>query len=394
MRLGFIVQRYGLEIAGGAEYHCRLVAEHLARHAEVEIFTTCASDYISWADHYAPGRELVGNLPVRRFRVKKARDTRRFAAWTARVFDEPHSERDERRWLEEQGPYAPKLVRQLRRERASFDWFIFFSYRYYPTYHGLWAVQDKAVLVPTAENDGVYGLSLFPPLLRAPRAIVYNSPEERSLIQGVAQNQQVPGDVVGVGVSAPAACDGEGFRRRHGIEGPFILFIGRVDRNKGCHQLFDFFERYRAAKASPLSLVLIGKEVMTVPQDPAIRSLGFLPEQEKWDALAAADALVMPSPYESLSMVTLEAWWAGRPVLVNGKCEVLRGQCLRSQGGLYYAGADEFIEALDYLISRPELRQRLGENGRRYVAANYAWEVIEEKYLRLLASLAGQGSTP
>jgi glycosyltransferase involved in cell wall biosynthesis len=186
--------------------------------------------------------------------------------------------------------------------------------------------------------------------------------------------------------------DGDGFRRRHGLEGPFLLYVGRIDENKGCRQLFDFFRRYLAETESRLRLVLIGKAVLPIPPDPSIVSLGFLPDQEKWDALAAADLLAMPSRYESLSMVTLEAWWAERPVLANGKCEVLRGQCLRSNAGLYYSSYDEFRETLAILESRPDIRQAMGRNGRRYFEKNYAWDVIEKKYLSLIARVQAENA--
>jgi len=241
--------------------------------------------------------------------------------------------------------------------------------------------------VPTAEDDGVYRLPIFPPFFRRARALVYNSVEEREMIHRASGNQAVPADVVGVGSELPGRVDPGGFRSRHGLEGPFLLYVGRVDQNKGCPELFDFFRRYRAATGSPLRLVLIGRSVIDVPTDEGIVPLGFRPDQEKWDALAACTAFVLPSALESLSMATLEAWWAERPVLANARCAVLRGQCKRSNGGLYYATYDEFREALALLETDPTLRRRLGENGRRYFEGNYAWEVVERKYLDLLGRL-------
>jgi glycosyltransferase involved in cell wall biosynthesis len=409
MKLAFVVQRYGLEIAGGAEFHCRLIAEHMARHAEVEVLTTCASDYVTWANHYPEGRELLGGVPVRRFRVKRPRVPERFADWSARVLRalppaprpgeavmpagvpvaDPGRLPDELRWLEEEGPWSPRLVRHLREQAAAFDFFIFFSYRYYTTYHGLRAVSDKALLVPTAEDDGIYRLSLFPPFFHLPRAIVYNSVEERAMIEGVSGNVHVPGDVVGVGSRLPnAPVDARAFRARHGLPERFVLYVGRIDENKGCRQLFDFFRRYRAQTGSTLVLALIGKPVIPIPQDAGIRHLGFLSDAEKWEALEACELLLMPSRYESLSMVTLEAWWARRPVLANARCDVLRGQCQRSRAGLYYAHFDEFVETLQLLERDAPLRRAMGDNGRRYFEQHYAWDVIERKYLDLLARAA------
>jgi glycosyltransferase involved in cell wall biosynthesis len=281
-------------------------------------------------------------------------------------------------------------VKHLAAHRDDHDFFIFFSYRYYTTYHGLRAVRDKALLVPTAEDDGIYRIGLFPPFFRLPRAIVYNSVEEREMIRRVSGNDAVPGDVVGVGSLLPQTQDPAGFRRRHQLAGRFALYVGRIDDNKGCRQLFDFFRRYRSDTGSELRLALVGKPVLPIPADAGIVHLGFLPDQDKWDALAACELLVMPSRLESLSMVSLEAWWAGRPVLANAKCDVLRGQCQRSNAGLYYAGYDEFREALALLESDAALRAGLGANGRRYFDAHYTWEIIERKYLRLLERVRGE----
>lgn len=394
MRLAFVVQRYGLDIAGGAEYHCRLIAEHLARHAQVEVLTTCAADYITWANHYPEGAERLNGVAVRRFRVKRPRDPLRFAEWSARVLrpiadgtPAPSAEKEGLRWLEEEGPFSPRLVREVGRRREEFDFFIFFSYRYYTTYHGVAAARDRALLVPTAEDDGLYRHPIFPALFRMPRAIVYNSLEEKAMLQEASGNHAVPGDVIGVGSALPESLDPAAFRRRHGLEGPFVLYVGRIDENKGCRELFGFFRRYRDETGSPLRLVLVGSSVLSIPPDPGIVSLGFLPDQDKWDALAAAELLIMPSRYESLSMVTLEAWWAQRPVLANGRCEVLRGQCRRSNAGLYYSSYEEFREALSLLEGDPGLRAAMGRNGRRFFEAHYAWDVVERKYLELLDRL-------
>jgi glycosyltransferase involved in cell wall biosynthesis len=390
LKLAFVVQRYGLDIAGGAEYHCRLVAEHLARHADVEVLTTCAADYITWADHYPEGLSTLNGVPVRRFRVKRPRNAIRFAEWSNRVLGGGEGPRpgigpgEELRWLEEEGPFSPQLVRHVGRHLRSFDLFVFFSYRYYTTYHGLHAAADRSLLVPTAEDDGVYKLSIFTSLFRLPRAIVYNSFEEKAMIEAASGNRAVPSDVVGVGSALPPFVDGEAFRRKYAINGPFVLYIGRIDENKGCRELFGFFRRYVEETGSRTRLVLVGKALLSVPSDPGFVHLGFLEDQDKWNALAASDLLVMPSRLESLSMVTLEAWWSGRPVLANGHCEVLRGQCQRSNGGLYYAGYEEFRESLSLLEGDSGLRLRLGVNGRRYFEENYAWEVVERKYLALL----------
>jgi glycosyltransferase involved in cell wall biosynthesis len=367
----------------------------------VEVLTTCARDYIAWANHYPEGSETLGGVTVHRFRVARPRDDARYSEATASVLGriacvEPGridpsvvaraGERESLAWLDEQGPQAPALVEALRGRQRDYDALVFFSYRYWTTFHGLMAARRPSLLVPTAEDDGTYRLPIFPPLLRRASALVFNSPEERAMLEA-ASGGPLPGDVVGVGTELPASRDGARFRKAHGLEGPFLLYLGRVDLNKGCAELFDFFLRYKRETGSSLKLVLIGKAVLPIPDDPAIVPLGFLPESSKWDALEASIGLVMPSWLESLSMATLESFWAERPVVANARCAVLRGQCRRSNGGLYYATYDEFREALAALEADAGLRRALGRGGRAYFDANYTWDVIERKYLDLLARI-------
>lgn len=393
MKVAVVVQRYGAEINGGAEQHARYIAERLARHVEVEVLTTCATDYITWRNDLPPGEDRVHGVVVRRFPVTRERDPIDFGRASGAVFARRHSIRDELAWLEAEGPTSPALVDYIRAREAAFDFFLFFSVRYYHAFHGVRAVPGKAILVPTAERDAAIGLGIFGPVFRGVRALMYNSHEERALIHAVSGNGQVPGIVVGVGSMIPQGANAERFRRKTGIRDRFALYIGRVDENKGCRELFAYFEQYCAAPASRLRLVLIGNPVIPVPDHPRIHHLGFVSDEEKYDALAASDLLVMPSYLESLSMAVLEAWALGRPVLVNGACDVLRGQVVRSNGGLYYENIEEFFEALRAMETAPALAAALGRSGRAYFDRHYAWPVIERKYIDMLNRLSREPDT-
>jgi glycosyltransferase involved in cell wall biosynthesis len=387
VKIAVVAQRYGGAVNGGAELHARYIAEHLARHMDVEVLTTCATDYVSWKNELPSGVETINGVAVRRFRVSHERDPLVFASRSTRVFDESHSVADEMAWLDAEGPTSPALVKHIARHVSSFDYFIFFSYRYYHAYHGVRAAAGRAILVPTAERDSAIGLSIFPPIFRGVRALMYNSPEERAMIQTATGNAEVPGVIVGVGSDVPDRTDPERFRRKFKITRPFAIYIGRIDENKGCGELFSHFQRYAAAFPRGMDLVLVGSAIIKVPKHPRIHHLGFLDDRDKFDALTASDLLIMPSYFESLSMVALEAWALGRPVLANGRCDVLRGQCIRSNAGLYYDTYEEFVEALYSLESNGPLNARLGRNGREFFKRHYAWPVIERKYLDMFDRL-------
>jgi len=379
VKLAVVVQRYGADISGGAERLARDIAELLARRAEVEVLTTRAKDYISWRNELPAGVDKVNGVTVRRFPVSRPRNELDFAHRSNYVFGHRHSPADELRWLKSEGPLSPALVRHIARTKDQFDFFLFLSFRYYQAFHGARAAAGKAVLVPTAERDPAVALSIFGPVFRSARAVMYCTPEERRLVGAVSQRKG-PDAVVGVSSNVPEQPHAGRFRRTHGIHRPFAIYIGRVDINKGCKELFEYFEAYAANDPAGLDLVVVGSQHLKIPEHPRVRYLGFLSERDKFDALAAADLLIMPSPYESLSIVTLEAWALGKPVLVNGRCDVLRGQVLRSRGGLYYESADEFREGLFMLGSGSPAGPVLGRNGYEYFRRNYTWPVIERKY--------------
>lgn len=388
MKLAVVVQRYGETINGGAELHARYIAEHLARHVDVEVLTTCATDYVTWRNELDSGVSRVNGVPVRRFRVKHPRDPRLFGERSTRTFEQRHSIADELRWLEAEGPTSPKLVRYVWKNRASYDYFLFFSYRYYHSYHGVRAAGSRAILVPTAERDPVVGQAIFQPIFRGVRALMYNSHEERAMIQTASGNHDVPSVIVGIGSDVPRATQPERFRQKFDISGPFAVYVGRIDQNKGCKELFEFFQGYLRENVGHLSLVLIGNSLLPIPEHPRIRHLGFLDDADKFDAMVAADVLLVPSYFESLSMVALEAWALGRPVLANARCDVLKGQCIRSNAGLYYQSYQEFLGTLQAFEGNRWLRAALGNNGRRFYREHYDWPVIERKYLDMIERLS------
>lgn len=390
-RIAFVVQRYGLEVCGGAELHCRWVAEHLVRHLDVEVLTTCALEHLPWDNHYPPALTQVNGVPVRRFRVDRIRRHRPFDGLSRRVFGEQHSYLDELDWVRMLGPHSTDLLVHLARSRFDYDLVIFFTYQYFTTVFGLPLIPERAALVPTAHDDPTIYLDVYNPVFHLPRLIIYNTDAERDMVEWRFGNRHVPGIVVGTGIDGPSAPpDAIGFRRRHGLDGPFLLSLGRIEPAKGSQTLFDYFARYKdEGCGGDLKLVLMGKAAMPVPRRPDVVPLGFVSEEEKFAGIAASTLVVLPSEYESLSMANLEAWLLGVPVLANAHCLVLLENCTRANGGLYYAGYEEFAAALDVLLADAELRHALGQQGRAYFERHYSWEAIERKYLQAIFELTG-----
>ena len=421
MKLAFVVQRYGTEILGGSEYHCRLVAERLASKHDVEVLTTCARDYVTWKNEYPEGADRIRGVTVRRFAVSETRDINSFNQYSDWIFNNPHSRDDEMEWLRKQGPWSPALLDYITRHQQAYDALIFFTYLYAPTVLGLQIAPARSILVPTAHDEPAIHLSIYKDVFTLPAAIAYNTEVERRFLATHFSIRAIAEETIGCGVDLlhgrhetareengeggpldeldiadakeddqplPPHISGRGamFRRRHRLYGSFALYGGRIDPGKGCEELIEYFSSY-VHDGGEASLILMGVKLMRLPEERWIRFAGLLSERERLQALEAATIVVVPSPYESLSLLALEAFAVGTPVLANARSEVLVDHCLRSNAGLFYADRDEFVEGLKLLLADHRLRSAMGRNGKEYVRRNYRWDVILSKYDRLLARI-------
>lgn len=420
MKIAFVIQRYGTEILGGSEYHCRLIAERLSQRHQVEVLTTCARDYITWENEYPEATDRVRGVTVRRFANARTRDIHAFNRYSDWIFATPHSEADEMEWLQQQGPWCPGLLEYLEKHHASYDALIFFTYLYAPTVLGLKVAPSRSILVPTAHDEPAIHLSIYREVFGLPAAIAYNTPAERRFLTSQFRIGAVAEETVGCGVDLPqhhayprhppAADADEGdaeavpdagggrgfrshltsrgavFRRRHRLHGPFLLYGGRIEKGKGCEELVEYFSTY-VQEGGDASLVLMGVKLMPLPEEPFIKFAGLLSDSERGQALEAATVVVVPSPYESLSLLALEAFSVGTPVLANARSEVLVDHCLTGNAGLFYADRHEFVECLNALVADERLRAGLGRNGREYIRKHYRWDVILAKYERMMAKL-------
>jgi glycosyltransferase involved in cell wall biosynthesis len=431
VKIAFIIQRYGAEVLGGSEHLCRLVAERVAASHDVEVLTSCAQDYVTWKNEYPEGSDRVRGVTVRRFASAATRDIDAFNALSERIYQGPHSPADEMEWLKQQGPWCPGLIEFLRRNHQQYDVLVFFTYLYAPTVLGLEIAPQRSILVSTAHDEPAIKLEIFKDVFRKPAALCYLTESERRFVEVQFPDRPLLEETVGVGIDlpqqqvypripAPPPDDEQGpstaggdateadtsfedgaptldfpehlrsrgavFRRRHRLYGPLVLYGGRIDPGKGCEELIQYFTAY-VKDGGDATLVLMGSKLMALPEEPYIRFAGRLSDRERLQALEAATVVVCPSPYESLSLLALEALSVGTPILTNARSAVLVEHCVRSNGGLYYADGDEFTEALKLLVGDDRLRAALGRNGVEYVRQNYRWDVVLGKYERLFAKI-------
>jgi glycosyltransferase involved in cell wall biosynthesis len=384
MKIAFVVQRYGLEVNGGSELECRQYAEHLALRHDVEIITTKAMDYMTWEDTYTNDVDIINGILVHRFSVDYPRNVMEFNQFTKTIYQYQSSRADELIWMKKQGPYSTKLFQYIQDQRNHYDVFFFCTYVYCTTFFGLPFVKEKAILIPTAHDEPPIYLRIFKDFFSLPKGIFYNTVVEKKFIENRFHNENICNNqgLGGVGVEIPENVDGAKFSQKYG---DYIIYIGRVEESKGCRELFNSFMAYKDRNRSDLKLLVIGKEVMEIPKHKDIIKLGFVSDEDKFNALVACKFLVIPSKYESLSMVLLEAMAMSKPVLVNGQCEVLKDHCTRSNAGLYYTNYYEFEETIEYLLNHGEVCEIMGYNGMKYVQENYQWDVITKRLETLIS---------
>ena len=387
MKIAFVVQRYGQEVMGGSELHCRLVAERLAGQGhDATIFTTTAKDYVTWKNEYPPGETILNGVAIKRFDVLRPRDIESFNCYSDWIFHNPHTPGEELNWLEQQGPYAPALIDAIEKEESAHDHFVFFTYLYYNTYWGLQALRKKkAILVPTAHDEPALRLGIMNEVFARPAAFMFNTESEKAMLGRHFSFAGKYMDTVGVGVDVPEKIDPAALAKFKPLR-PFILYAGRIEPGKGCQELFHYFGNYHRRRPD-LHLVLIGNLLMNLPPHPNIHYLGFVSAEEKNAAMSLAAATIHPSHFESLCMAALESMAVRTPILVQAAADPLKQHCLVGKSGLCYADYSEFALALDLLLRDARLRGILGENGLSYVRRHYTWPQIIRKYDILFRSL-------
>lgn len=383
-KIAFVCQRYGLEVNGGAELHCRLLAEQMQKIYDVEVYTTCALDYITWANWYPEGTEEINGVVVRRFPTVRERDVKSFGLISDKVFSEKkHSNWDEKIYLWEQGPCIPSGLKTLKANQKKYKAIFFMTYLYYHTAMGMKMNLKNAYLIPTLHDEPPAYLRCFDAVFYNAKGIAWNTQEEKDFAEkrfpGISAKHS---DIVALGIEQAPKPWPELPEELQGVD--YITYVGRIDPNKGCKEMFEFFLRYKEEFGGNLKLVTAGKPVMEVPDHPDIIQLGFVSDEMKFTVMENAKALLLCSRFESLSMVVLESMSVGRPILVSGHCEVLKGHCIRSNAGLWFDNYTEFAATLNYLLEHEEEYEVMRENGRAYVKENYQWDVIINKICRLI----------
>ena len=419
MRFAFVTPRYGADISSGAEHACRLLAEHVSERHDVDVLTTCARDPLTWKNEYPEGSDKVRGVLVRRFAVNHPHDRAAFQQLSSRMLGRPHGRAEEEDWVRRLGPTSPALIDYLKRQQRSYDAVVFFSLYHATTVFGVAAAPERSVVFPCLRLEPALRFGLWSDLFRSIRAVGYLSVAERTLARGFLRVSPPGEEIVGVGIDMPSqqtyprhqqdpadeiadeeddetgpsadiaspATDyltGRGvlFRRRHRLYGRFVLYGGRVQPDNGCEEMLEYFDSYAAADGET-ALVLMGVKLMQISEQPYLRLAGVLPDRERMSAYEAAEVTMAPDPDDVTARTVLESFAVGTPVLASARNAAAVDHCRRANAGLYYASRGEFTEALRLMTTDRRLRERLGDNGRRYIRQHYRWDAVVGRFERL-----------
>lgn len=397
-KIGFVIPWYADGIPGGAEMELREVTGHLhSAGVPLEILTTCVKEFgADWSqNYYKEGLDkTVNGITIRRFKVRK-RDTAAFDAVNAKLMSKaPVSPEEEDIFLSEM-VNSPDLYDYMSEHCEDYSLFVFIPYMFGTTYNGAKLLPHKSVLIPCFHDEAYAYMSRFKELFPKTAGMVFNARPEAELAERLYgfSESGTKTIVMGIGMDTDIVPDPTAFREKYGVKEQFILYAGRKDEGKNVHTLVKYFSEYVKRRDSDLKLILIGGGNIELPADlvrqKRIIDLGFIDLQDKYNAQAAAEFLCQPSRNESFSLVIMESWLCGRPVLVNSGCAVTKNFASESNGGLYFEDYFEFEGCTDWFLNNKEKAAQMGDNGRNFVRSNFAWDVIVDKYMKFFREVSG-----
>ncbi len=388
------------KVSGGSEKLIFQFVELLSSDFDITVLTTRSLDYISWKnsipiqpkDLFQDGSKQIrfeerhsslgGSYKILQFTVEKQRNIDRFNRISKKILEKPSLQNKENvnYWLQEQGPYVPELIQFIEFRKSEYDIFFFVSYLYYPLVFGLPLVEEKSVVIPTFHDEAPAYLPIYKEVLTDRSSYSFNTPEELEVFRNILGFKPTIYSITGMNLNFDRWSDFkensnsevnpsflENFEIAHPLikskssnlseSSPFLLYVGRVDQGKGFLEMVEWFLEWKTNSYFPHTLKIAGKIVSKIPkkilENPNVEFLGFVEENIKLSLIENCSCLINSSPLESFSIVLMEVWLKEKPVLVNARSDVLKGHCLRSNGGLFYSDRKSFFATLNFILNHP-----------------------------------------
>lgn len=384
-KIGFVAPWFSDDIKGGAEMNMKNLIHHLQDSGmELEVLTTCVKEFHSdWSkNYYKSGTTIESKIITKRFPVERRNKIEFDRINTKLMQGQIVSDDDEILFMNNM-IHSSQLYQYIEDNQEEYELFVYTPYMFGITYEGVKRCPQKSILIPCFHDESYAYMKIYKECYKHVKGMIFNAKPEEILANKIYDLSLVHGEVLGTGVDSSITCDAEHFKNKFHIYEPYILYVGRKDTTKNVHTLIKYFRFYKKYKQNSCKLVMIGPGTLPIPEDmkDEIIDLGFVDLQDKYDAMAAATVLCQPSKNESFSLVIMESWLCGRPVMVHDQCAVTKNFMLESNGGLYFDSYFEFERELDYYLNHPDAAKVIGKQGREYVLNHFSWDVIVDKYM-------------
>ena len=401
-KIAFVVVRYGKEINGGAEFHCKMLAERMVNRYQVEVLTTCVKNYVTGDNEFPEGEEIINGVTVRRFKAdpidkekiyshmrgaKRARKLRKFLyqthllsavstlcpVWTLK-------RRYEIKALNSNVFYSSDMFNFIKEHKQEYRAIIPITIDYPQVYYTALHAPERTLVIPTMHYHSISFRSILTEVFTKVAYIGFNTRAEERLGKRIFGPRMSKHGIISVGIDVAPAADWATTAAKYHIPDEYLLYVGRIDKNK-LHHFFDYFVTYKNQYPnSKLKLVMVGGLFTEPFEHPDVLFTGFVEEGEKTALIQHAKIIINPSKFESLSLILLEAMSMKKAVLVNGLCNVLKEHCKKSKkAALPYFSKKDFIKKLHRIDSSEQLRTDMGEKGAKYVQENYNWDLILQR---------------
>ena len=394
-KIAFVVPWYGDKIPGGAETELRGLIKDLQKNRiELEVLTTCVEKFVSdWnKNYYEPGDYVEDRIKIKRFKVRK-RDTKKFDKINFKLMNNQKITTEEEQKFFEEMVRSVDLENYIEKNMDDYLLFCFIPYMFGTTYYGVKKSKKKAVIIPCLHDESYAYMETIKEIFNISSASIFHAKPEQELAKRLYGMENVKTPVLGEGLDFNIPDKLEGFKEKYNLKNLYILYAGRKDEGKNVHLLLKYFSIFKEKNAFiDLDLVLIGGGEIQIPKNikENVHDLGFVSIDDKYRAYANSLTLIQPSINESFSIVIMESWAVGTPVIVNDKCEVTKNFAIESNGGLYFNNYFEFEEILKFYINNPNIANKLGQNGKEYVFKNFDREIVTKKYIDFFKELVGE----